>query len=334
MPTPYEEKGIDSPSSSGERRSILIKYTQWAIALLSLCFVFFSLLKDRTILAQAMKIPPKDIALILGILAVYFVLHAQRFVLLIEQHCRCRIPLLAWIKMLIVMRFMNNLVPQMGSVYRGIALKRDYGVSYTEYIAANIFFIWTDTLINFSIALLFFLLGTSQLELLRTSAIHILLVGIAALIICPFGARALLKRVSYRSRLLNKLSEVADELIRGIQQPRYLAITTAIAFGSFLLMTQVFRILLAATGSVIDLATIGVFYALYRLTFHINITPGNLGIREIAYGLLCAGAHIGMSKGLLISAELRIFSAIILIVIGLAIAGNELKTAWITSRNR
>jgi putative Mn2+ efflux pump MntP len=99
-------------------------------------------------------------------------------------------------------------------------------------------------------------------------------------------------------------------------------------------MTQVFRILLAATGSVIDLATIGVFYALYRLTFHINITPGNLGIREIAYGLLCAGAHIGMSKGLLISAELRIFSAIILIVIGLAIAGNELKTAWITSRNR
>lgn len=95
-------------------------------------FCFFSLLKDRTILAQAMKIPPKDIALILGILGVYCVLHAQRFVLLIEQYCRCRLPLLAWIKMLIAMRFMNDLVPQMGSVYRGIALKGDSGVSYTE----------------------------------------------------------------------------------------------------------------------------------------------------------------------------------------------------------
>jgi uncharacterized membrane protein YbhN (UPF0104 family) len=318
----------DSLSPKSSNRSPLIKLVQRCLAIISVCFVVFSLIKDRTILEQARNIPRRDVALILTLLFVYFTLHAQRFVLLIEQHCRCRIPLLDWIRMLVVMRFMNNLVPQMGSVYRGIALKRDYGISYTDFIAANIFFIWTDTILNFLIALIFFLLGTSQLEIFRTSAVNILVLAIIALIAAPFIARALIRKVSSPSRFLSKLGQIVDELFRGIKQPRYIAVTTSIALVSFLLMTEIFQILLAAIGAEIDLATLGVFYALYRLTFHINITPGNVGIREIAYGLLCAGAQIGMSKGLLISAELRILSVIMLTMVGIAVAGREMKEAW------
>jgi hypothetical protein len=318
----------DSLSPKSSNRSPLIKLVQRCLAIISVCFVVFSLIKDRTILEQARNIPRRDVALILTLLFVYFTLHAQRFVLLIEQHCRCRIPLLDWIRMLVVMRFMNNLVPQMGSVYRGIALKRDYGISYTDFIAANIFFIWTDTILNFLIALIFFLLGTSQLEIFRTSAVNILVLAIIALIAAPFIARALIRKVSSPSRFLSKLGQIVDELFRGIKQPRYIAITTSIALVSFLLMTEIFQILLAAIGAEIDLATLGVFYALYRLTFHINITPGNVGIREIAYGLLCAGAQIGMSKGLLISAELRILSVIMLTMVGIAVAGREMMEAW------
>jgi hypothetical protein len=318
----------DSLSPKSSQRSTLIKFVQRFLAIISVCFVIFSLIKDRTILEQAKNIPRRDVGLILALLTIYFILHAQRFVLLIEQHCRCRIPLLDWIRMLLVMRFMNNVVPQTGSIYRGITLKRDYGISYTDFIAANIFFIWTDTILNFFIALIFFILGTSQLEVFRTSAVNILILGIIILIAAPFTARALIKRISSPSKFLNKLGQIVDELFRGIKQPRYIAITTSIALVSFLLMTEIFQILLAAIGAEIDLATLGVFYALYRLTFHINITPGNLGIREIAYGLLCAGAQIGMAKGLLISAELRILSVIMLTMVAVAVASRELKEAW------
>jgi uncharacterized membrane protein YbhN (UPF0104 family) len=322
----------DSLSPKSSQRSTLIKFVQRFLAIISVCFVIFSLIKDRTILEQAKNIPRRDVGLTLALLTIYFILHAQRFVLLIEQHCRCRIPLLDWIRMLLVMRFMNNVVPQTGSIYRGITLKRDYGISYTDFIAANIFFIWTDTILNFFIALLFFILGTSQLEIFRTSAVNILILGIITLIAAPFTARALIKRISSPSKFLNKLGQIVDELFRGIKQPRYIAVTTFIALISFLLMTEIFQILLGAIGAEIDLATLGVFYALYRLTFHINITPGNLGIREIAYGLLCAGAQIGMAKGLLISAELRILSVIMLIMVALAVASRELKEAWKRTR--
>jgi hypothetical protein len=320
----------DSLSPKRCRRTTKIKLFQRFIAIISVCFVVFSLIKDRTILEQAKNIPRRDVGLILALLTIYFILHAQRFVLLVEQHCRCRIPLLDWIRMLLVMRFMNNVVPQTGSIYRGITLKRDYGISYTDFIAANIFFIWTDTILNFVIALLFFILGTSQLEIFRTSALNILILGIIILIAAPFAARAFIRKLSSPSHpeFHRKLVQIVDELFRGIKQPRYIAVTTSIALISFLLMTEIFRILLGAIGAEIDLATLGVFYALYRLTFHINITPGNLGIREIAYGLLCAGAQIGMSKGLLISAELRILSVIMLTMVAIAVAGREMKEAW------
>ncbi len=306
------------------------KIAQAIIAVVSIIFVVWSLAKDSDVLFQAKEISPRDIAVIIGILIIYFVLHAQRFVLLIEQHCRCRIPLLDWIRMLVVVRFMNNLVPQMGSVHRGIALKRDFGVSYTDYIAANLFFVWTDTLLNFVIAFSLFVIGSTELQLFGIPAGTFLGVSSLVLLIAPLVAQRLLTRVKTPSRILKKLGEVADELTRGVKEPRYMVATTVIAVASFVIMTHVFRILLGSIGAEVDLATLAVFYALYRLTFHINITPGNIGIREIAYGLLCAQAHIGMSKGLLISAELRVLSVIVLVTIGVSVAGRELIAAWRT----
>lgn len=336
----YTEKSSDSLASTeispprGKNTPRWYKFAQGVVAVLSIIFVVWSLAKDSDVLFQAKEISPRDIAIIIGILIVYFVLHAQRFVLLIEQHCGCRIPLLDWIRMLVVVRFMNNLVPQMGSVHRGIALKRDFGVSYTDYIAANLFFVWTDTLLNFVIAFALFAVGGTELQLFGVSAGTFLGASSVVLVIAPLFAQRLLTRIKAPSRIVRKLAEVADELTRGIKEPRYMVATTAIAIASFFIMTHVFRILLGAIGAEVDLATLAVFYALYRLTFHINVTPGNIGIREIAYGLLCAQAHIGMSKGLLISAELRVLSIIVLVTIGLAVAGREVREVWRTVRRR
>jgi hypothetical protein len=309
-----------------------LKALQGAIAILSVIFILGSLAKDKDVFLQAKEIAWHDIAIIIGILLVYFVLHAYRFVLLIEHHCRCRIPLLEWIRMLVVVRLLNNLVPQMGTIHRGISLKRDFGVSYTDYIAANLFFIWTDTLLNFAIAFILFALGAAQLQLFGLSAGNFLGLSLIVIIIAPFLAQRVLGSFKKPLKIVQKLAEVADQLTRGLGNLRYMLTTTTIAVASFLIMTHVFRILLGAVGAEVDMATLAVFYALYRLTFHINITPGNVGVREIAYGLLCAQAHIGMSKGLLISAELRVLSMIVLVTVGVSVAGRQLVGAWRLAR--
>jgi uncharacterized membrane protein YbhN (UPF0104 family) len=101
-----------------------------------------------------------------------------------------------------------------------------------------------------------------------------------------------------------------------------------IALLSFITMALVFQTLLGTVGVTLPTATLAVFYALYRLTFHINITPGNIGIREAAFGLLCSQADVAVSTGVLVSTELRILSIVVLIALGLLFASGELRAAW------
>jgi uncharacterized membrane protein YbhN (UPF0104 family) len=220
----------------------------------------------------------------------------------------------------------------MGSVYRGVTLKRDYGVSYTDFISANVFFIWTDTLFNFLLAIILVVAVGAQLELFGMPVEYFLLLAFIAVLISPFVASAALAKMPQSSKLLKKLAQVNQQLLVGLKDPSYMLGTTALALISFALMGTVFKLLLVALEVDVSISTLAVFYALYRLTFHVNLTPGNIGVRELAYGLLCAEAHIGMSKGLLISTELRILSILVLLIIGTAVSGKEVASTWRTYR--
>lgn len=324
-PTPTPESPQQQASPSRKRG---VRALQAIVGFISVIFVVLSIAHDKTAITQALSASGEDIACVLALLIAYFVLYSYRFVLLIDKHCGCRIGLLSWIRMLVVVRFMNNMVPQMGSVYRGITLKRDFGVSYTDYIAANIFFIWTDTLLNFVMASGLLWYFNTPLDLFGLPASVALGIGAVALLAGPLIAHLLLARSAHPSKIIKKLAQVSDNLIIGLRDARYMIAINIIAITSFLCMVGVFKILLTTVGAAVPFSTMAVFYALYRLTFHVNITPGNVGIREIAYGLLCAQANIGMAKGLLIAAELRVLSIVVLLIVGASVAGKEILSAW------
>ncbi len=331
MTQPENQTDNASPHMAKGQRSGF-KALRVALAIVSVAFVVGSLVRDREALVSALSLSGQSILIIFTLLILYFISYAYRFVLLIDKHCRCRIDLLTWIKMLVVVRFMNNLVPQMGSVYRGVTLKRDYGVSYTDFISANVFFIWTDTLFNFLLAIILVVAVGAQLELFGMPVEYFLLLAFIAVLISPFVASAALAKMPQSSKLLKKLAQVNQQLLVGLKDPSYMLGTTALALISFALMGTVFKLLLVALEVDVSISTLAVFYALYRLTFHVNLTPGNIGVRELAYGLLCAEAHIGMSKGLLISTELRILSILVLLIIGTAVSGKEVASTWRTYR--
>ena len=327
MTEPDDQTGSVSPDMKRTERSG-VKALRIALALVSVAFVVASLVRDREALMSALSFSGQNILIIFALLILYFISYAYRFVLLIDKHCRCRIDLLTWIRMLVVVRFMNNLVPQMGSVYRGITLKRDYGVSYTDFISANVFFIWTDTLFNFLLAVILVVAVGAHLELFGMPVEQFILLAFTVVLISPFLASKLLTYLPQSSKILKKLAHVNQQLLVGLKDPKYMLVTTGIALISFGLMGGVFKLLLLAVDVDVPISTLAVFYALYRLTFHVNITPGNIGVRELAYGLLCSEAQIGMAKGLLISAELRILSVLVLLIVGTAVSSKEILSTW------
>ena len=318
-------------------RSMLVKAAKWTLLAGSLLAVIYALSHERETIRQAMLISPERLAFIITLLVVYFLIYSYRFVILIEKHCDCRIGLLPWLRMLIVVRFMNNTVPQMGTVYRGVHLKKDFGITYTDYISANLFFILTDTIFNFAIAAVL-LIGTGNT--LSFGGIHAswwLTAGFLGLLALPYLAAYVLSHFNGAHKTPNKivrgLSEVTKEITASVRDLRYMAISNILAMASFMTMAWVFYLLLQAVEVDLPFGTLAVFYALYRLTFHVNITPGNIGIREIAYGLLCAQADVGMSKGILVSAELRVLSMIVLLALGVVLAWKDLRAAWTSMRS-
>jgi uncharacterized membrane protein YbhN (UPF0104 family) len=328
---PEDQTDIVAPQIKRKERSE-IKALRVILAVVSVAFVVWSLVRDREALMSALSFSGSEILTIFALLILYFISYAYRFVVLIDKHCRCRIDLLTWTRMLVVVRFMNNLVPQMGSVYRGITLKRDYGVSYTDFISANVFFIWTDTLFNFLLAIILVVAVGAHLDLFGMPVEQFLLFAFIGILVSPLLASKVLAYVPQSSRFLKKLAHINQQLLEGLKDPKYMLGTTAIALVSFGLMAWVFKLLLLGVEVDVPLSTLAVFYALYRLTFHVNITPGNIGVRELAYGLLCSEAHIGMAKGLLISTELRILSVLVLLIVGMAVSSKEIVSTWRTYR--
>jgi uncharacterized membrane protein YbhN (UPF0104 family) len=318
-------------------RSPLIRAAQWTLLAVSLIAVIYALAHERETIREALRISPSRLALIVALLVIYFIIYSYRFVILIEKHCNCRIGLLPWLRMLIVVRFMNNTVPQMGTIYRGVHLKRDFGVSYTDYISANLFFILTDTMFNFAIAGTLLVATGNTLSFGGVHASLWLSAAFIGLVALPYLVSYALSRVTAMQKapgkIVRSLSEVAHEITTSVKDARYMLHSTFLALLSFMTMAWVFQTLLQAVDVNLPFATLAVFYALYRLTFHVSLTPGNIGIREIAYGLLCVQADVGMSKGILVSAELRILSMIVLLLLGVVLAWRDLQKAWASIRS-
>jgi hypothetical protein len=66
---------------------------------------------------------------------------------------------------------------------------------------------------------------------------------------------------------------------------------------------------------------LAVFYALFKLSFYINLTPGNLGVQEVVWGKLSELMGIGMAQGVLVSAFVRVVSTGVILVLGIALGG-------------
>jgi uncharacterized membrane protein YbhN (UPF0104 family) len=219
-----------------------------------------------------------------------------------------------------------------------VHLKKDFGVSYTDYISANLFFILTDTVFNFAIAAVLLIATGNTLSFGGIHASLWLTAGFIGLLALPYLVAYVLSHVRAAQQKPNKivrvLSEVAQEITASVRDIRYMLLSNMLALASFITMAWVFHLLLQAVDVNLPFGTLAVFYALYRLTFHVNITPGNIGIRELAYGLLCAQADVGMSKGILVSAELRVLSMVVLLVLGGLLAWRDLKNAWLDISSR
>ena len=285
------------------------------MALTPACFavIIWMAYKNPEALTQLASLDSKTIVLSSALLALYFIVYSLRLQSVVEFWAQCRIPRIHFLKVVIFGRLYNTLFPQLGFLYRGITLKRDYGIQHSNYFGSQIAFGILDLTANI---LIFITVWVAYEKTLLLAAFTFIGCGSTALFIFSKLRHFPLPKNNKEGKLINWLTEFRTRCSE-ISQPNFYIPFFILSLLSLVLMTTIFSCYFDQISNSLSLPIIILFYTLYRITFYLSITPGNLGLREVAFGFIGAGFGMPAAAAALIALSIRIQSYIILTILAL-----------------
>jgi uncharacterized membrane protein YbhN (UPF0104 family) len=231
-------------------------------------------------------------------------------------------------KIFILGRFLNTVFPQMGNVYRSVRLKQDHNISYTRYISSLGSFAWMDSLMNLTTVTVLILALSPNLQIGLFKAWKILFVLTLAVAAVPALTKGLLGTMQFKNPRLawihSKLSEVLMVSMKNLKDTVYLFKIALLGAATLICAGALFYICFLIFNISLSLSVLALFYALLKFSTYVNVTPGNLGVQELAYGFLSEQLGIGMAQGVLASAFMRVAGSCVILVLGSFFGGIDL----------
>jgi len=271
-----------------------------------------------------------DLAATLALIAMqglYLAIQSGRFHVVLVQLAERPVGFWPWLRLFVIGRFLNLFVPQAGNVYRGLELKRRFAISYTRFFAAFVNAPWLAMVLNFA-------LGALAVAALhgdaRVAAVPLWLALAAASLAAaagPFLVAALLplvpRRFAWAGWLHGRLREMLDVTLSSLREPGYLLRVLAWTLAAFVQAVAMLWLTFAALGASAGLGEAVAFYVLLQLTTYVAITPGNLGVQELAFAGLASGMGASAVDGVLVSGLTRVTGVVALVLLALPLGGLE-----------
>jgi uncharacterized membrane protein YbhN (UPF0104 family) len=246
-----------------------------------------------------------------------FLMYARRVHIVLEQCGGRPVPYLSWLRLFAEGNLLNYLVPQAGNVYRSVRLKADHRIRHTHYVSAQLSFAWIDTVASFLMAGITVALFDPATRVAQVR-LPVLLLGVAAMgaILPPLLGR-LARGVPVQRIGLGQMKEPLIEMLRTADRTlkswRILLTVTALGVVAFGNTAVIYWLLFRGLGRNVGVGALAAFSTLNKVSGYIVVTPGgNLGLRELAFGILASQAAIAVTDGILVSAMVRGFSILAL----------------------
>ena len=304
------------------------KIIRWSLAACCLAYIVWFFVKNREDLRFVFNLQPLVLAFLICLFFLGHLIYSYRFGIVLKKCSNQDVPLWPLLKMVILGRFLGIFAPQAGNIYRSVVLKRNFSVAYTRYASSLFSFAWLDTCFNLIYAVVVVLAVKPSLRIGGLSALILLVVLAGSIILLPILFEFFFKLLKFKNRRLawlhSKVSEMLGVSIQVVQDWRYMLRIIVTGAGAFLNTVIIFYLCFKSLAVHIDLPSLALFYVILKLSTQIIITPGNLGIREIAYGILSDQMQIGMAQGLVVSVIMRILGTGIIIILGTVFGGSQL----------
>jgi uncharacterized membrane protein YbhN (UPF0104 family) len=310
-------------SADAKRRRGL--FARWAVAALAMAFVVRELFSDPEPLRRVLGTPWQVLLAVGALLAVNQLLMSFRFSLAVALYSGKRVPASVWFRLISVGQMLNLFVPQLGSVYRGVALKREFGIAYMTYASGLFAFVWLDLVMGFLIGSLTIAVLDPTLYLGSVLALPALALLILALLTGPFAIRWFVSvfrvkgsfATKVQARMTTLLSNAASALKAPAFMLRFFLLNVLVTVVQVVLLALLFR----AVDAEVPLAALLLFQVLLKLANQIVITPGNLGITELMFGVLAHGSRCTLEQGLAVALLFRTTVTVMVILLGVLAGG-------------
>ncbi len=237
-------------------------------------------------------------------------------------------PFGTWFRLTAVGQLLNVFVPQLGNAYRALVLKREYQVSYLSYASGLFAYVWLDLLMGFFIAFVVIAVFDPGLRLAGLPALAWLAASVAGLFVTPFvasrGIRVLRLGEGLASRVQAKMSSLLGTTNRALKNPRFLLRVLGVNVFSTAGQVATLWLCFHAVGGSLSWSALIVFQVFTKLSNQITVTPGNLGLNEIAFGILAQASSQSLEQGVAVSLLIRAVGTVYWIVLGLLAGGGSL----------
>ena len=219
------------------------------------------------------------------------------------------------------------MAPQAGAVYRAVYLKHKFDISYTRYLGGFFCFLWIDAAMNILFSAVIFGLYDPGFHI-RHISIWWILLGLAAVWFLPILFESLFGRISFQIRWLVWLHKRFSAILQmtiGSLSNRVMLIRVVVRNSlNFVNNMLIFYLCLSGFEGTITLPMLAVFFILLKVSSYLILTPGNLGVREIAYAFLAEQMGLGMGEGMALSIFYRLFGMITVSLFGIYFGGLKL----------
>lgn len=303
------------------------RWLRWIVAIAAMLVVGKQLHDDPEPLRRMISAGPATLAGMCALVVLNQALMSLRFAQVMGHMGAPALGFGAWFRLTSVGQMLNLFVPQLGNVYRGVSLKRDYGISYLTWATGLISFVWLDMVGGILIAIVAIGVLDPHLQFAGFPAELLLIAGLCAVFFGPIVAAALLERLPERSgfvgRAQQKLTTLLTTASAVARSPRLMLRFFSLNVVTTAGQTATLWLAFHSVGAAMPVSGLLLFQILVKISSQIVITPGNLGITELAFGALAHGSSRTVEQGLAVSLLLRAVGSAMVVLLGFLSGGAE-----------
>lgn len=272
------------------------------------------------------ELTPAAAIIVVGVQVLYLFPQSYRYRLITESHADLRIDGLAWFRIFSFSTLLNNFVMQSGLVYQSTALRREAGLKLGAYLGSYAIAGWLSMLVNLVLAAVLLGALSPGVHLGPGPAWLSMAVLAVAVAVAPIALHRLTRAFGSGNRFVRAGSQILRSAVDLPRRPAF-AVRFLVSSGVTALVGGAGIVAAAKALDVpVGIGEAMLFLALVQMASLVSITPGNIGIRELAFSVVGSALEAGAANGLLISTLMRATG-----VVALAMGGSG---AWVLEQLR